>query len=210
MRRMFSSRSSALNPRFLFRPWRTLSPSSSAVRRPRSASACSSVQATVDLPDPERPVNQRTHPCAGKVVGSCCGWGAQGRAGATRQEWETRQVCHAGHGVCYYCYCVIVVYCHHLLTKQILLGLQGYPALMPLDVGAAGYLNNFDCTEYTRHHCARNSHAHTCDAHNKSIKHTCAQTGMLCAAPAACCSVPLPPPPHHPAPTGAQHLMAQR
>lgn len=49
--------SSAENPRFLLRPWRMLSPSSSAVRRPRSYRACSSVHATVLLPEPLKPVN---------------------------------------------------------------------------------------------------------------------------------------------------------
>ena len=44
-----------VKPRLAFRPCRMLSPSSSTVRRPRCASACSSVQATVDLPLPLRP-----------------------------------------------------------------------------------------------------------------------------------------------------------
>ena len=46
----------------LFRPCRTLSPSSSAVSEPRRASSCSTVHATVLLPLPLRPVNQTTHP----------------------------------------------------------------------------------------------------------------------------------------------------
>ena len=62
MRRTFSSRSSALKPRLQLSPWRTLSPSSSVVRMPRAASACSSVHATVDLPEPLRPVNHSTQP----------------------------------------------------------------------------------------------------------------------------------------------------
>lgn len=44
-----------VKPRFLLRPCRTLSPSSSTVMRPRCARACSSVHATVDLPLPLRP-----------------------------------------------------------------------------------------------------------------------------------------------------------
>ena len=45
-----------LKPRLLFRPWRMLSPSSSAVRCPRAWSRCSRWVATVDLPLAERPV----------------------------------------------------------------------------------------------------------------------------------------------------------
>ena len=60
--RMFSSRSVEVKPRLELRPWRMLSPSRQTVTLPRSARACSKVQATVDLPEPERPVNQRTQP----------------------------------------------------------------------------------------------------------------------------------------------------
>ena len=62
MRRMFSSRSSGLNPRFLQSPWRMLSPSSTYANLPISLRACSSVYASVDLPLPLRPVNQSTAP----------------------------------------------------------------------------------------------------------------------------------------------------
>merc|ERR1719149_330295 len=62
MRRMFSSRSSGENPRLELRPWRMLSPSSTCAILPRWKSACSRVYATVDLPEPESPVNHRTHP----------------------------------------------------------------------------------------------------------------------------------------------------
>ena len=44
-----------VKPRFLLSPWRTLSPSSSTVMRPRAARACSRVHATVLLPLPLRP-----------------------------------------------------------------------------------------------------------------------------------------------------------
>ena len=70
MRRMFSSRSSAVKPRFLFRPWRTLSPSSSTVTLPIAASACSSVHATVDLPLPLRPAGPGRRGAGGEAVPS--------------------------------------------------------------------------------------------------------------------------------------------
>mmetsp|Transcript_502 Transcript_502/g.2036 ORF Transcript_502/g.2036 Transcript_502/m.2036 type:complete len:270 (+) Transcript_502:2072-2881(+) len=60
--RMFSSRSAAVNPKFEFNPCRMLSPSSTCAIFPRLNSSCSSVYATVDFPDPDRPVNQSTHP----------------------------------------------------------------------------------------------------------------------------------------------------
>jgi hypothetical protein len=46
-----------VKPRFLLSPWRTLSPSSSTVMRPRAARACSRVHATVLLPLPLRPAS---------------------------------------------------------------------------------------------------------------------------------------------------------
>lgn len=58
MRRMFSSRSRAVNPRLELRPWRTLSPSRRIVTLPRAARACSKVQATVLLPLPLRPAKR--------------------------------------------------------------------------------------------------------------------------------------------------------
>src|SRR5207253_5352419 len=58
MRRMFSVRSAGEKPRFLLRPWRTLSPSSTKACTLRSQSAFSSATAMVDFPEPERPVNQ--------------------------------------------------------------------------------------------------------------------------------------------------------
>src|ERR1700722_601291 len=65
MRRMFSARSAAENPRFLFRPWRMLSPSSTNVCLPRECSRWSTVLATVLLPQALSPVNQSTAPlCA--------------------------------------------------------------------------------------------------------------------------------------------------
>lgn len=71
IRLMFSSRSWGEKPRFLLRPCLTLSPSSRAVSLPRSSRACSSVQATVLLPDPDRPVNQRTHPFCSRRSSFC-------------------------------------------------------------------------------------------------------------------------------------------
>src|SRR5438876_12128326 len=58
MRRMFSVRSAGEKPRFLLRPWRTLSPSRTKACTLRSQSAFSSATAMVDFPEPERPVNQ--------------------------------------------------------------------------------------------------------------------------------------------------------
>ena len=55
----------------LFRPWRTLSPSSRAVSEPRRASSCSTVHATVLLPLPLRPVNQTTQPRCPSIFSFC-------------------------------------------------------------------------------------------------------------------------------------------
>jgi hypothetical protein len=62
MRRMFSLRSFSENPRSLFRPKRTLSPSSRYAARPRWRRCCSRAVATVDLPEADRPVNQTVKP----------------------------------------------------------------------------------------------------------------------------------------------------
>ena len=56
---MFSTRSAAVKPRSLLRPWRTLSPSSMTVWTPRACSFASTRLAIVDLPAPDRPVNHR-------------------------------------------------------------------------------------------------------------------------------------------------------
>ena len=58
IRRIFSIRSASLNPRFLFSPIRTLSPSKSIVCFPRAARCFSNSFASVDLPEPESPVSQ--------------------------------------------------------------------------------------------------------------------------------------------------------
>ena len=59
-RRIFSIRSASVKPRSRLRPWRTLSPSSRKVCRPRAASFFSTRLAMVDLPAPDRPVNHST------------------------------------------------------------------------------------------------------------------------------------------------------
>ena len=60
--RMFSSRSANENPRSLFNPWRTLSPSRTYAGTPLEIKYSSSFMAIVDLPAPERPVNQTVQP----------------------------------------------------------------------------------------------------------------------------------------------------
>src|SRR5262245_31233244 len=62
MRLTFSSRSSLLNPRPFDRRVRTTSPSRTSTRSPDARSRCSSNLAAVDLPAPDRPVNQTTTP----------------------------------------------------------------------------------------------------------------------------------------------------
>ena len=62
IRRMFSSRSFGENPRSLFSPNLTLSPSSLYVCLPRWRRCCSRAVAMVDFPEAERPVNQTVHP----------------------------------------------------------------------------------------------------------------------------------------------------
>src|SRR5215212_5064924 len=62
IRRMFVSRSSFENPRPFERFVRTTSPSRTSTLRPRCASWCSTSSAIVDLPAPERPVNQSVNP----------------------------------------------------------------------------------------------------------------------------------------------------
>jgi hypothetical protein len=60
--RMFSFRSFSLNPRSLFSPNRTLSPSRRYAANPRWRRCCSSAVAMVDLPDADSPVNQMVKP----------------------------------------------------------------------------------------------------------------------------------------------------
>jgi hypothetical protein len=62
IRRMFSSRSLGENPRSLFNPKRTLSPSNRYVARPKCRRCCSNAVAMVDLPEADRPVNQTVAP----------------------------------------------------------------------------------------------------------------------------------------------------
>ena len=62
MRRIFSTRSCGENPRSPHNPWRTLSPSSTKVWQPRWYSASSTAWAKVDLPAPDKPVNQMMAP----------------------------------------------------------------------------------------------------------------------------------------------------
>ncbi len=61
-RRMFSARSAGAKPRSELSPWRRLSPSSTKAECPAPTSAASSAAASVDLPEPESPVNQTTQP----------------------------------------------------------------------------------------------------------------------------------------------------
>lgn len=61
-RRMFSSRSVWLNPRFLFKPVRTLSPSSPYAGMPRDTRNASSSKAIEVFPAPENPVSQTVQP----------------------------------------------------------------------------------------------------------------------------------------------------
>jgi hypothetical protein len=62
MRAMFVSRSSREKPRPLDRWVRTTSPSRISTRLPAARSLGSRHSASVDLPAPDRPVNQRTTP----------------------------------------------------------------------------------------------------------------------------------------------------
>src|SRR5690348_14748223 len=62
MRRMLVSRSSFEKPSPLERLVRTSSPSSSSTRYPRSRKMRTRFSDKVDLPAPERPVNQRMKP----------------------------------------------------------------------------------------------------------------------------------------------------
>jgi hypothetical protein len=59
---MFSLRSFSENPKSLFSPNRTLSPSSLYAASPRCRRCCSSAVAIVDLPDALSPVNQIVKP----------------------------------------------------------------------------------------------------------------------------------------------------
>jgi hypothetical protein len=59
---MFSFLSRSENPRSLFNPKRTLSPSSRYAEYPKCNKCCSSAVAMVDLPDADKPVNQIVKP----------------------------------------------------------------------------------------------------------------------------------------------------
>src|SRR4029450_9176875 len=61
-RSMFVSRSSFEKPSPFERCWRTASPSRYSTTRPRRSSSGPTISATVVLPAPERPVNQRVKP----------------------------------------------------------------------------------------------------------------------------------------------------
>ena len=63
IRLIFSPRSRSLNPKSLFSPNRTLSPSSRYAATPRLSRCCSRAVAMVDLPLADRPVNQSVKPC---------------------------------------------------------------------------------------------------------------------------------------------------
>ena len=62
MRLMFSFRSFSKNPRSLFSPNRTLSPSKRYAANPKCRRCCSSAVAIVDFPEADRPVNQIVKP----------------------------------------------------------------------------------------------------------------------------------------------------
>jgi hypothetical protein len=62
IRLMFSFRSFSENPKSLFSPKRTLSPSNRYAASPRCRRCCSSAVAMVDLPEAESPVNQIVKP----------------------------------------------------------------------------------------------------------------------------------------------------
>ncbi len=93
IRRMFSSLSLAVKPRLLLSPCRTLSPSSSTVTRPRSASAFSSVHATVLLPLPLRPGGREEGRGGGRVRTKC------EDACAYEEQTSGRQAACTGRGV---------------------------------------------------------------------------------------------------------------
>jgi hypothetical protein len=59
---MFVSRSSFENPSPLERFCRTTSPSRISVRNPRAWNSWNSISAMVDLPAPDKPVNQTVKP----------------------------------------------------------------------------------------------------------------------------------------------------
>lgn len=78
-RRIFSSRSAMEKPRSQHKPCRTLSPSRIKVRTRRACSLSSSALASVDFPDPEKPVNQMIRarwPCSTSLspreTAACC------------------------------------------------------------------------------------------------------------------------------------------
>ena len=62
IRLIFSFRSFSENPKSLFKPNRTLSPSNLYAASPRCSRCCSSAVAIVDFPEAERPVNQIVKP----------------------------------------------------------------------------------------------------------------------------------------------------
>ena len=77
--RIFSARALSEKPRSPHSPWRTLSPSSTNVRHPIAWSRSSTAWASVDLPDPDSPVNQTTtlrcplsRCLASRVTKACC------------------------------------------------------------------------------------------------------------------------------------------
>src|ERR1017187_338141 len=67
-RRMFSLRSSGVNPRFLLRPDRSASPSRIEVRMPAFRSRRSSACASVDFPEPDSPVIQTMQPRCPRIA----------------------------------------------------------------------------------------------------------------------------------------------
>src|SRR5262245_60988900 len=74
MRSMFVSRSSFEKPRPFERCCRTESPSRYSTTQPRRSSSGPITWAIVDLPDPERPVNQRVKPPSRTRSDSGCSW----------------------------------------------------------------------------------------------------------------------------------------
>ena len=74
IRSMFVSRSSFEKPRPFERCVRTVSPSRYSTIRPRRSSSGPTTWAIVDLPDPERPVNQSVKPPSRTRSDSGCSW----------------------------------------------------------------------------------------------------------------------------------------
>jgi hypothetical protein len=85
-RRRFSRRSSGVKPRFLLRPVRRMSPSRTAERMPERSRRFSSAWASVDLPEPDRPVIQtRRRGGRGARSGSTAVIGRPGAGGLVAQ-----------------------------------------------------------------------------------------------------------------------------